>query len=99
MALGLEKKHFAGEYERSLYFTSNACRLRSACKNPGARGLLRACSALAATVVSGDLMEAEHRALHRDCSLHTVVADGSMARAVGRQGLLIASECLTPQGG
>lgn len=44
-------------------------------------------------------MEAEHRALHRDCSLHTVVADGRTARAVGRQGLLIASECLTPQGG
>lgn len=38
-------------------------------------------------------------ALHRDCSLHTVVADGSTARAAGRQGLLIASECLTPRDG
>lgn len=44
-------------------------------------------------------MEAEGRALHRVCSLHIVVADGSTARVVGRQGLLIASECSTPQGG
>lgn len=44
-------------------------------------------------------MEAERRALYRDYSLQTVVADGSTARAAGRQGFLLASECLTPQGG